>query len=1036
MRFARCQERLRRHNRLTRPFSKRVLPAIEFLEARLTPSGSPYTEPTLIQSKNGVLTATLTETIAPAKIGDTQVVNAWTYSYNGVNSYVGPTLQLNPGDTLDLTIVNQLGEPTNLHTHGLHVSPLGNADDVLLDIEPDGENHYHIQIPIDHPQGLYWYHPHHHGFVDDQIVHGLSGLIEIGRPDGEAPQLNGLVQNVMALKNALLAGNQVVVPVDGTDHTAQTFTVNGLLNPVLTMQPNEWRVFNVANIGNDAFYTIKVVDSLNKPVSPELLAVAEDGNPFTSVGNAGGGPAVGMPPGRRWSFLVHAPANPAPGDEYRLVTDGFNTNDPTNIWPKATLLTIQFAGPTWVGPSFAKGSPLSPPTNLYHDLRTIPASQIAAFRTVVFGNDGMNELINGQSFPNNTIFQPRLNTVEEWTLLNPTPNDHPFHLHTNPQQVVSSQFQQNGLPLFTDVILVPGGTPAKPGQTTIRIEFTDFLGTIVYHCHRVDHEDEGMMAQVTMIPEVPTYAVGANADHLPEVKVYNPLTGAVWADFLAYDPSYTGGVNVAVADVNGDGVYDIVTGRSQGTAEVKVIDGTKLNQVDPKTGEILPGALLGDFLAFVPGFQGGVNVAAADINGDGLADVITGAGPGGQPLVRIIDATKLNQVGADSVIQDSALLGSFLAFEPNFAGGVRVAAGDITGNGRFDIIAGKGPGADPLVKIFDGTDLSEMARFLAFEPTFTGGVSVGTGNIKGFAFDDIIVGKGPGSDPVVKIFTDQSASEMDHAAGLMISQIDSFLAYDPAYRGGVRVTSLQDSTPLPTYGGNKDDVVTTPTIGTGLTPSVFPLTIPASTSSFVNGLYRDVLDRPQPATPMEVDGWVTPLDAGQLTRVQVAEMFQASPEGSGIVVDQIYLTYLGRPADAAGRASWVAALGHGATAEQVELAFATSPEYMSKFGSTDTTYVQSLFQNVLGRAADSNGLSFWVGELSKGTSRATVALDFLNSVEKRTLVVNSDYNQFLGRSADATGLNSWLAALASGMTWEQVEASILSAPEYQGLRRS
>src|SRR5262249_5275911 len=100
-----------------------------------------------------VLSATLMMAQTAAQVGDTTVTNAWTYNV----SYVGPTLWAQPGDLLDILLVNDLpeGQPSNLHTHGLHVSPLGNSDNVLLEIEPDTSNHYKIQIPDDHPEGLY-----------------------------------------------------------------------------------------------------------------------------------------------------------------------------------------------------------------------------------------------------------------------------------------------------------------------------------------------------------------------------------------------------------------------------------------------------------------------------------------------------------------------------------------------------------------------------------------------------------------------------------------------------------------------------------------------------------------------------------------------------------------------------------------------------------------------------------------------------------------------------------------------------------------
>src|SRR5262249_12389237 len=107
---------------------------------------------------------------------------------------------------------------------------------------------------------------------------------------------------------------------------------------------------------------------------------------------------------------------------------------------------------------------------------------------------------------------------------------------------------------------------------------------------------------------------------------------------------------------------------------------------------------------------------------------------------------------------------------------------------------------------------------------FAGGVFVGTGNVKGFAFDDLIVGQGPGNQPRVKVYSDQM-SMMHHGATLNLGQIDSFLAYNRAFKGGVQVASFHDSTPLPVFGGNRDDVVTTHATGKDSAVRVFPRTI-------------------------------------------------------------------------------------------------------------------------------------------------------------------------------------------------------------------
>jgi suppressor of ftsI len=824
------RDRFARHVNKSR--LRQIRPGIERLEQRLTPANAPFVEPPVLHSQNGVLTATLTESQGQAVVGDTLVANAWTYN----NSYVGPTLEVNPGDLLDLTIVNNLpaGQTTNLHTHGLHVSPLGNSDDVLLEIEPGESNHYRIQIPANHAQGLYWYHPHMHGTVDPQIAMGLSGLLVIGRPDGGAPQLNGLPQRLLALKNALLAGNQIATPIHGMfDPNAQTFTVNGQLNPVLTLPVKQWNVFNVANIGNNAFYGLRIYDPTGTPKFPPTIAVAEDGNPLTvaqQVVGANGGFA--FPPGRRWSFTF--PPRTTAGTYY-VVSTGID--DGTHKWPGSMaapfiLMTINYTLPEEPTAAVTMGDPLSPPQNFFRDLSTIPQSQIAAHRTVLFGetmvNGMMIDTINGQQFPNPALFQPRLGTVEEWTLINPTMNDHPFHLHVDAQQVISGGNiggggnNLGGLARFLDVINVPAGR-----TVVIRIGFNDFLGEFVYHCHRVDHEDDGMMALVNVIPQAPVYAVGANAGRDPRVKVTNPVTGAVVANFLAFQRSYQGGVRVAVGDVNGDGVYDIIVGKAQGSSQVKVINGTKLNQVNPKTGVIAPSALLGSFLAYESGFQGGLFVAAGDINGDGRADVITGPGTGRRSTVKVIDAKKLNQGSPTTTIKPSALLANFLAYGRNFLGGVRVAAGDNNGNGRIDIVTGQGPGGGSRVKVFGGPDLMTMADFQPFGKNFGGGVFVGTGNVKGFAFDDVIVGQGPGSRPRVRVYSDQMGM-MHHGAQLNLGLIDSFLAYNQNFDGGVQVASFHDSKPLPTFGGNRDDVLTTHATGAGSAVRVFPRTIAPS----------------------------------------------------------------------------------------------------------------------------------------------------------------------------------------------------------------
>src|SRR5262249_39664503 len=144
------------------------------------------------------------------------------------------------------------------------------------------------------------------------------------------------------------------------------------------------------------------------------------------------------------------------------------------------------------------------------------------------------------------------------------------------------------------------------------------------------------------------------------------------------------------------------------------------------------------FLAF-PGFTGGVFVAAGDVDRDGHADLVVGAGPGAGPHVKVFSG------------RDGAELYSFMAYAAAFSGGVAVAAADMNGDGFADVITGAGPGAAPHVKVFSGRDLTELASFLAFGVAFRGGVAVAAGDFSGDGRPDLFAGAGPGAGPHVRV---------------------------------------------------------------------------------------------------------------------------------------------------------------------------------------------------------------------------------------------------------------------------------------------
>jgi hypothetical protein len=251
----------------------------------------------------------------------------------------------------------------------------------------------------------------------------------------------------------------------------------------------------------------------------------------------------------------------------------------------------------------------------------------------------------------------------------------------------------------------------------------------------------------------------------PHIRVFDAASGVVHREFFAYDAGFTGGVYVAVGDVNDDGVGDIITGAGEGGGpHVKVFDG-------------LTGAVIQEFFAFSPSFLGGVRVAAADVNGDGADDIIAGAGPGGGPHVIVYS-------GISGVV-----LQSFFAYTTAFGGGVFVAGGDVNDDGFADVITGPGVGGGPHLRIFDGLRGGILANNFPFpigvpgESPFTGnnlwlsGLRVATSDVDMDNRPDIIVGAGPSLAPAVKILSGADLSEIDH-----------FLAFDPGFLGGVFVS--------------------------------------------------------------------------------------------------------------------------------------------------------------------------------------------------------------------------------------------------------
>ena len=263
---------------------------------------------------------------------------------------------------------------------------------------------------------------------------------------------------------------------------------------------------------------------------------------------------------------------------------------------------------------------------------------------------------------------------------------------------------------------------------------------------------------------------GAGPGGGPHVRVWGTIGGVITElfghGFFAYDPAFPGGVSVAVGDVTGDGIGEIVMGAGAGGGpHVRVVS---------TLGGVVSELFGHGFFAYDSAFPGGVSVAVGDVTGDGIAEIITGAGAGGGPHVRVWST-------AGGAITE--LLGhGFFAYDPAFPGGVFVAAGDLTGDGVAEIVTGAGPGGGPHVRVWStaGGTITELLDhgFFAYDPAFPGGAFVAVGDLTGDGIAEIITGAGPGGGPHVRVWS---------VLGGTLTELTGFFAYDPAFPGGVRV---------------------------------------------------------------------------------------------------------------------------------------------------------------------------------------------------------------------------------------------------------
>ena len=423
-------------------------------------------------------------------------------AYNG--NLTGPTIRVRPGSKLRICLINNLpNEPspthdesntphgfnnTNLHTHGLHVSPKSPSDNVFLEITPNTQFDFEFEIAADHPAGTFWYHPHKHGSTAYQLASGMAGALIVEGGLDNHPGLAGVEERVMVLQQFVVHENPGDVATVNVDDVYQMLVmpqtaINGQVTPTITMRPGEiqrWRLIH-AGIGESLELSLAGVP---------LYEIAVDG---LALGTRVERSSVLMYPGYRSDVLVKAPAQ---AGTYLLNTALKDAKKSLRkrIASTSSLLKVIVAGEPkdMPLPSPESFAPYAPFTDA-----DVPTDQQISGRTAWrFRADDAKFTINDVLFdPAEVNYKVAVGNAEEWTI-NGAAGGHPFHVHVNPFAVPVSAGDANPNKwLWRDTLFVEDSQ-----SINIRSWFRKHTGKTVLHCHILDHEDQGMM-QVIEINE-------------------------------------------------------------------------------------------------------------------------------------------------------------------------------------------------------------------------------------------------------------------------------------------------------------------------------------------------------------------------------------------------------------------------------------------------------------------------------------------------------------------------------------------------------
>jgi FtsP/CotA-like multicopper oxidase with cupredoxin domain len=580
--------------------------------ARFTP-GSTVSDPPVLQSVNG----TLEVTIGFYTVTDSQGLIRYCYVTDG--GLEAPTLVVNPGDNLiihftnnmpvatmsgksdsmpdmNMTLTNRAATSaspacdgsmgtnvTNIHFHGTNIAPICGQDEVVHTlVQPGGSLDYNVTIPTTEPPGLYWYHPHPHGISEGQVQGGATGALIVQGIQNFFPSLANMPTRTLVIRDQTLPASEANdnnIPAWDLSLNYVPVTYPSYTPAVILTVPGEQELWRVVNSAADTILNLQYI--VNGTAQP-MQVYAIDGYPLSS-GSASSMTTIQLGPGARAEFVM---TTPNAGDTAQVVTQYQNTGPDGDFDPARPIANIVSQGgatPPAVMPSV--GGPVG--TTLNKSLATLTPT---AHRNLYF-----SEVLQNPADPNSptnfyiteegqtpalfTMGQaPNIvvhaGTVEDWTVENRAGEDHVFHIHQLHFQVMAIDGQPVNDPALRDTYDIPYWSGSGPYHSiTVRMDFSDpnIVGTFVYHCHILEHEDGGMMGEIQILPpgSQATAAVAASASsiapnqnvtltaNVEDASTGNPTpTGLVQfqlnGENVGNPASIAGGVATLTTQVNGN----------------------------------------------------------------------------------------------------------------------------------------------------------------------------------------------------------------------------------------------------------------------------------------------------------------------------------------------------------------------------------------------------------------------------------------------------------------------------------------------------